>query len=262
MLRSIFRARPGHILSAWDLSQIELRITAAFSGDEVMGHAFKTGLDLHSNLAANLFGVPYEVANSPENKSTMRDPCKTIHYLLLYGAGGDKLFEELVAAGIKRFTREDCFDLIRDTWKVYNGAGRWVRNQAQEARFRGFAASFLGRRRFLPGTQLVGDRWPILSLRREAERQAFNHPVQAGAGELLKRTEVTVWNEVYPAVKEAGHYFRLWLQVHDELMGETTEAAYPMVDQLMKGAMTQDSWLTDPIPIETDSARGAHWGEL
>lgn len=262
MLRSIFRARPGHILAAWDLSQIELRIVAAFSGDEVMSHAFKQHIDLHSNLAANLFGVPYDVANSPTNKAEMRDPCKTIHYLLIYGGGGDKLFEELIAAGIKRFSREDCFNLIRDTWRVYRKAGLWMKEQAQIARAKGFASTFLGRRRFLPGTQLVGDRWPAQSLRREAERQAANHPVQGGAGELLKRTEVAVWNEVYPEVESAGHYFRLWLQVHDELMGETTEAAYPMVDRLMRQAMTQDSWLTDPIPLETDSARGAHWGEL
>ena len=258
MLRSIFAARPGHVLASWDLSQIELRILAAFSGDEVMTEAFTRGLDLHSNLASKLFGVPYDRVD----KASQRTPCKTIHYGLIYGAGGDTLWEEMVAMGVHAFSREDCWNLIRETWKVYRKAGLFLKEQAEEARRTGYARTFMGRRRAIPGCQLVGDRWPILSLRREAERQAGNFAIQGGAGELLKQAEIAVWERVYPEVRKAGHYFRLWLQVHDELIGETTPEAFPLVDRLMREAMTELSWLTSPIPVETESVKGSHWGEL
>jgi DNA polymerase-1 len=258
MLRSIFAARPGHVLCSWDLSQIELRIVAAFSKDEVMTEAFTRGLDLHTNLASKLFGVPYEQVD----KASQRSPCKTIHYGLIYGAGGDTLWEEMVAMGVTAFSREDCWHLIRDTWKVYRGAARYLQAQAQEARQTGMARTFAGRRRFLPGCQLVGDRWPLKSLRMEAERQAGNFAVQGGAGEILKQAEAVVWDQVYPAVRKAGHYFRLWLQVHDELFGETTPEALPMVNRLMTDAMQGLSWVTHPIPILTEGVSGANWGAL
>jgi DNA polymerase I-like protein with 3'-5' exonuclease and polymerase domains len=96
----------------------------------------------------------------------------------------------------------------------------------------------------------------------EAERQAGNFAVQGGAGEILKQAEAVVWDRVYPEVKKAGVYFKLWLQIHDELFGETTPDAFPLVDKLMRNALCELSWITHPIPIETEGVSGAHWGAL
>ena len=40
-----------------DYSQVELRIMAAFSGDESMIHAFRSKADIHRETAAKVFGV-------------------------------------------------------------------------------------------------------------------------------------------------------------------------------------------------------------
>lgn len=261
-LRSIFTAPPGLALASWDLSQIELRLAAWDSQDAVMLDAFIRGLDLHANLASKLFARPYEeIMGSPDAKLKYRTPTKTIHYLLLYGGGGDKLFEELRGMGITAYSRDDCFDLIADTWRIYSGVKARAHAVAQTLREKGYVQDFLGRRRFLPGAQLSGE-WPMKSLRLESERQGLNFLYQGGAAELLKRSMRTVREEVYPGLRKEGIHFKLWLQVHDELFGELDPKHFDRIDRMMRAAMTQDSWMTAPIPIETEGKMGASWGEL
>jgi len=52
-----FTAAPGHMLFSADYSQIELRILAHFSGDAVLTEAFRTGQNIHSRTAQEVFGV-------------------------------------------------------------------------------------------------------------------------------------------------------------------------------------------------------------
>jgi len=67
-----------------------------------------------------------------------------------------------------------------------------------------------------------------------------------------------VWEEVLPAVPG----FRLWLQIHDELMGELPAAAWDDANRRMVEVMTRDSWITSPIQIETEGKFGACWADL
>ena len=262
-LRSIFTAPPGMVLASWDLSQIELRLAAAFSRDPVMTEAFVSGRDLHANLASKLFGASYEDCLEGPGKLKYRTPAKNIHYGLLYGMEALRLWEELTGLGITAYSRDDCARLLKETWQLYKVCGAWLDSSSMESRRTGMVRDFIGRRRFLPATQLSWEgEWKIRSLIREAERQGGNFKIQGAAAEILKRTMVTVWNEVYPAVRKLRLHFRLWLQVHDELMGELDKSAWEVVNSLMVKAMVQDGFLTAPIPIETTGVTGSDWGEL
>ncbi len=263
-VRSAFTAPPGRDLASWDLSQIELMIAAGLSKDRVMVDAFLAGLDLHSNLASKLFGVSYDSCNAKGSpgRRTHREPCKTIHYAMLYGASGGTIFDQLQVAGVTGFTRYDCENLLKETWKLYKGCAAWLDSAKVEVRQKGYVTDWLGRRRFLPGCQLMGDRWPIAGLRYEAERQAGNHRFQGGAAELLKRAMRVVWREVYPECKKRGIHFRLWLQIHDELMGEVQEGRFEEVNVMMQEVMSRDSWVIAPLTIKVEGKRGKNWGEL
>lgn len=257
-LRSIFVAPPGKVLVSWDLSQIELRLAAAFSKDPVMTEAFLQGRDLHANLASKIFGVDYESCLVDPGKFQYRYPSKLIHYLLLYGGMGNRLYEELRGAGVTGYTLEDCGALIETTWATYAGAGRYLREKTREAKQHGYVRDWLGRRRFLPGTWLEPGRfgWAIRGPKLEAERQAGNHDIQAGAAEIIKRAMVRALE-----VQERTS-LRLWLQIHDELMGELDEDDWEKANAWMVNAMTADSDITAPIPILTEGVRGEHWGAL
>ena len=57
-IRRGFTAPPGFLLLAADYSQIELRILAHFSGDDVFTRAFRENKDVHRETAAVIFDVP------------------------------------------------------------------------------------------------------------------------------------------------------------------------------------------------------------
>ena len=50
-MRRMFVAAPGNLLVDADYSQIELRLLAHISGDEVMQQAFRSGEDFHTLTA-------------------------------------------------------------------------------------------------------------------------------------------------------------------------------------------------------------------
>lgn len=59
-MRRMFVAAPGNLLVDADYSQIELRLLAHISGDEVMQQAFRSGEDFHTLTASKVFHVPRE----------------------------------------------------------------------------------------------------------------------------------------------------------------------------------------------------------
>ena len=58
-------SEPGWKLVCADYSQIELRMLAHFSGDEALLEAFREGVDIHTAVAAQVFGVPEARGDDP-----------------------------------------------------------------------------------------------------------------------------------------------------------------------------------------------------
>src|SRR5208337_2031058 len=57
-IRAAFVAAPGKLLVGADYSQIELRLLAHYSQDPLLLEAYRTGKDIHTLTAAEVFGVP------------------------------------------------------------------------------------------------------------------------------------------------------------------------------------------------------------
>ncbi len=82
-IRSCFIAPPGSFLAECDLSQIEPRLAAHFSGDPTMVGAFKAGADFYSAAARAMYHK--NVINGEERQSA-----KTLNLMIMYGGGGLK----------------------------------------------------------------------------------------------------------------------------------------------------------------------------
>ena len=59
-MRRFFTAKDGCLLVDADYSQIELRVLAHISGDEIMKKAFLDGVDIHTVTASQVFNQPIE----------------------------------------------------------------------------------------------------------------------------------------------------------------------------------------------------------
>ncbi len=79
-LRKMFVAGPGKVLVDADYSQIELRLLAHMAEDEHMIGAFRTGEDIHTITASQVFGVePDQVTGE------MRRRAKAVNFGIVYG---------------------------------------------------------------------------------------------------------------------------------------------------------------------------------
>ena len=89
-IREAFVASEGKKILAMDYSQIELRLMAHYSKDQIMLDSFKNNEDIHKRTASEVFSV--EMENVTDE---MRRRAKTINFGLLYGMSAFGLSNQL-----------------------------------------------------------------------------------------------------------------------------------------------------------------------
>ena len=169
-IRAAFVPDPGWRFVAADYSQIELRILAHVSGEESLIEAFRRGEDIHARTASEVFGVALD-AVTPEQ----RDIAKTTNFAVIYGVTAFGLSRGLDMSTKQAQEFLDRFFARHPKVKAY--LGRTV----AEGRERGFVATLLGRRRYLPELRSGNP-----NLRGFGERMATNAPIQGTAADLVK----------------------------------------------------------------------------
>jgi DNA polymerase I len=238
-IRKGFIPAEGHRFLAADYSQIELRILAHFSGDEAFVKAFREGRDVHRQTAAVIFDVPLE-----EVTADQRARAKTINFGTLYGQGDFSLARQL---GI---SREDASRFIQQYFERFRGVRRFLDEQVELARERGWVETLSGRRRYIP--ELQSSNWNV---RQFGERVAQNTPIQGTAADLIKEAMLRIHREL----ERQGLPARLLVQVHDELVFEVpregVERLRGLVAREMEGAMELQ------VPLKVDLGVGDSWYE-
>ena len=176
---------------------------AALSGDTAMCEAFSSGEDIHTETASRVFGVPPE-AVTPE----LRKRAKAVNFGILYGMGAFSLSEDLHISLTK------AKEYIAEYFAAYPDIDVYLSRVVEEAKSRGFVTTLFGRRRYIPELKMQNK-----NLQHFGERVAMNSPIQGTAADIIKIAMIRVDAEL----KKAGIDARLVLQVHDELIVETTE---------------------------------------
>ncbi|MDR2946288.1 MAG: DNA polymerase I, partial [Candidatus Adiutrix sp.] len=215
-IRSAFIAPPGWAVISADYSQIELRVLAHFSQDETLLKAFANDEDIHTQTAAEIFGLPPE-----EVTPTLRREAKTINFGVVYGQGPFALGKQL---GIPQAQAKD---FIERYFSRFPGVKRYMDETRETARATSLVSTWFGRRRWLRG--LSGG----YQSRQEAERMAINTPIQGTAADLIKMAMLAVDARLAREHPQA----RLIMQVHDELVVEAPEAEAPAVSELLRAEM-------------------------
>ena len=79
-IRAAFIPAPGNLLMSADYSQIELRLMAHFSQDPLLLDAYRTGKDIHTLTASEVFGIPVA-----ELDKETRNRAKAVNFGIVYG---------------------------------------------------------------------------------------------------------------------------------------------------------------------------------
>jgi len=232
------RSKSWELLSA-DYSQIELRIMAHMSGDEHMREAFINGEDIHSKMAASIFGIADDEV-IPE----MRYKAKAINFGIIYGMSPYRLARE---TGI---TNEEAQDFILAYFAFYPGVHEYIVDQLVKARGDGYVTTLMGRMRNLP--ELYSDNQRV---RRNAENIAINTPIQGTAAELIKIAMINLSHEL----KKGGYQAKLLMQIHDELVLEAPHEEVESLRNVVEKCMKNTIELSVPLVVEVHS--GHNWFE-
>ena len=226
------------ILSA-DYSQIELRIMAAFSGDESMIEAFNQGRDIHATTASKVFKVPLD-----EVTSDMRRKSKMVNFGIIYGISAFGLAQRLA------IPRSEAGEIIRAYFEEFPAVKGYMDKVVNDAREKEFVETILGRRRYVPDINSRNQ-----TNRGYAERNAINAPIQGSAADMIKVAMINIHDFIANEKLKS----RMILQVHDELVFDAHRDEISLlkekVDELMRVAIPL------PVKMETGIGIGANWLE-
>lgn len=228
----------GECLMTADYSQIEMRIMAHLSEDELLIEAFKSGQDFHSITAARVFDVPAEEVGTEH-----RAKIKAMNYGLAYGLSAFGLSQQL---GIEP---GEARELMDEYFETFGGIRDYLGGVVDEARRTGFTETIMGRRRYLP--DLTSDN----RQRREmAERMALNAPIQGSAADLIKVAML----RTQKAIDDAGLASRMLLQVHDELVFEVAAGERDQLEKIVREQMGGAAELAVPLDVSVGTGRSWH----
>jgi DNA polymerase-1 len=240
LIRAGFVVGPDYdwLLTA-DYSQIEMRIMAHMSEDQDLIEAFRTGEDLHTTMAARVFGRAEDEIDAEDRRRI-----KAMSYGLAYGLSAYGLSQQL---GIGT---DEAKSLMDDYFARFGGIRDYLHEVVERARVEGYTETLLGRRRYLP--DLNSD---VRQRRAMAERMALNAPIQGSAADVIKVAMLRVSD----ALQEEKLRSRMLLQVHDELVLEVVEAERDQVLRLVQDNMSSAVSLN--VPLAVSSGWGRNWDE-
>lgn len=238
-LRKMFVASEGCKLLCADYSQIEMRLLAHMSGDEVLIDAFNNNDDIHAITAAKAYNVPLEMVTSE-----MRRSAKAVNFGIIYGISSFGLANDI---GTSPARAKEFIDKYFATYPKVKG---YLDSNIAYAKEHGYVRSMSGRVRFIPELKSAN-----YVTRNFGERIAMNMPLQGSASDIIKSAMIRINREL----NEGGYKARLVLQVHDELIIDCPMEEVEKVKQILGRCMSDAVKLK--VSLKADVSEGYNWFE-
>ncbi|MEI7747941.1 MAG: DNA polymerase I [Chlorobiaceae bacterium] len=239
--KAFIPSSPDNWLLSADYSQIELRIAAEISKDPQLIEAFRNREDIHTATAKVIFGTD-------EISGDMRRKAKEVNFGVLYGIMPFGLSKRL------NISRSEAATII-DTYKSkYPALFIALQNIIELGKNNGYVSTLLGRRRYLADLNSRNT-----NLQKAAERAAMNTPIQGTAADIIK----CAMNLCSTRMKKNSMKSVMLLQVHDELLFETTDDEKEPLSIMIERAMIDAAIICGlkNVPVEVDTGIGKNWLE-
>ena len=237
MIREAVIADEGCMFLSADYSQIELRLMAHLSQDEHMLEAFRANQDIHAATAARIFRKPIEEISKDERRKA-----KTANFGIIYGISAFGLAQQLDCS------RTEAKQLIDDYFAAFPRVVKYIEQQKEIARHKGYAETLFGRKRYLP--DILSHNATVRSF---AERNAVNAPIQGTAADIIKMAMVSIWRRL----KDEGLKTQMIMQVHDELNFNVPLDEVDIVKEIVVIEMQNAVHLS--VPLIAECGVGMNW---
>ena len=152
---------------------------AHYSNDPVLLDAYKTGRDIHSATASQIFGVPLEQVTPLQRRTA-----KAVNFGIIYGISPFGLARNL---GISQKVAKEYIDKYFETYPTIK---EFMNHSVEEAQQKGFVSTMFGRIRNI---DLHVENKQTLAFN---ERAAMNMPLQGTASDIIKLAMINIFNEI------------------------------------------------------------------
>ena len=239
VIREAFIAPQGKKLLAIDYSQIELRLMAHYSNDEIMVKSFNNNEDIHKRTASEIFGVDIQDVDDD-----MRRKAKTINFGLLYGMSAFGLSNQLSV------TRAEADIFLENYFDRYSGVSAFMKNIVEDAKGKKYVETLHGRKIHVPNIESSN-----YLMRQASERAAINGPLQGSAADIIKIAMIKIAKWIEGNDQEIN----MILQVHDELIFEVPDSyGEENIEPIIK-LMEQSTEIN--VPLKAEYGFGSNWRE-
>ncbi len=252
-IREAFIPKDDYLLVSADYSQIELRILAHLSQEQVLIDAYKNNEDVHSVTAKILLEKDSITAEE-------RRLGKIINFGVIYGMGAQKFAK---SSGIHANTARQFIDKYQQKYsKVFD----YLETLKKEAISKGFVTTIMGRRRYFNFDSSNLQKLKESSLEKidlelikysysdaQLLRAAANAPIQGSSADIIKIAMV----KLSKILKQ--YQTNLLLQVHDELVFEVALDEWQELKTIIKNTM--ENVLDLDVPLIVDINAGKNWME-
>jgi DNA polymerase-1 len=231
-VKTIYIPQNNYVYLFVDLSQAELRVMTHYSREETMLRWFNEGKDVHTYVGAEMMELPVPKFKKLSDFKAHRKRAKTVNFGIIYEVGKYTLAKNLSspAEGIF-YTPDQAQQFLDDYFQLFPAVKAFIDDQHRRAKEIGYVETLFGQRRRLPDINSS-----VVGIRKEAERQAVNSPIQGTAGQY------TIFGMNYlmgyiDDNRRIPHDVHLVNQIHDELMFEVRSRSVEKVARIVKDVM-------------------------
>ena len=244
IVKGCIKAAPGNKIVAMDLTTAEVYVAAILAKDKALMDVFKSGGNFHSTIAKKVFRLPCPVEEVAEKFSTQRQAAKAVTFGIMYGAGANKISEQVTKDSGKPFTRADAQDVIDEYFNAFHKLKAWIEENQMFIKQNGFIYSFFGRKRRLPNVASTDK-----GIQSHSIRSGLNFLVQSAASDinLLGAIDMNAW------IKANNKKARIFALVHDSILAEVPEGEVEEYMQKLAEYIQMDRGLSIPgAPVGCD----------
>ena len=236
MIRKAFLPSNDVFLSA-DYSQMELRVLAHVSGSPELQQAFINDEDIHTRVAADIYGVAMEEVTKLQRKTA-----KAVIFGIVYGISGFGLGENL------EISAKEAKEFINKYYELYPGVKNYMDNIVMEAYRDGYVRTLFNRKRVIEELKNTN-----FMIRQSGERIALNTPIQGTSADIMKIAMIKIFEEMNSKNLKS----KMLLQVHDELIFDVVEEEKEELEEIVRRNM--ETCVKISVPFKVSHDYGADW---
>ena len=212
--------------------------------DEIkMLDAFNNDLDIHSDTASKVFGVPIN-----EMTSDLRRKAKAINFGIIYGISAYGLAKQL------KCSANEAKEFIDSYFKRFPRIRDYMEEIKSKLEENGFVETLFNRRIYINDSNSKNQR-----LKGFAERQAINAPIQGSAADIIKLAMVKIHKNLFNYKNDVS----MLMQVHDELVFEIKENSIDKYSKIIQEIMERANLprVSLNVNLKVDTGFGDNWAE-